>query len=401
MNSLRKLNTMSTSPDTIKIDFEKITSTYEVGLVDTLRHFGLDAEFLETWVPDPNVVKSIINLADAAIEANLSAAIELQISRELIDDEVVLDQIVSELRAILDVVLERDDKHSIIILSGFHKHSEKEDDTVDYHVGDKGSKISKSTPHYSQDQVDFKSSTSIEHLYDPQDALVISRRGSLTPRGECCLVRVVNCGISLEVQIDRITNLIEDASFDGDVSTGLEGVLESFCVLIIGLPILEASDHGVARLELLLRGNSLDRPVGGILIPSAVDERFAIIQNLIRKTLSEYRQIAGYLETENNYDSGPGHQWLNYGDQQRRDQLEAVCEHTLEKLGLDATEIEILEIEYDVRVRVRLSGSLARIETDKQKLLMCLENSITEQIDSRLEIFLEPVRDMSTLRRLT
>ena len=76
MNLLRKLNTMSASPDTIKIDFEKITSTYEAGLVDTLRHFGLDAEFLETWVPDPNVAKSIINLADAAIEGKSEADAE-------------------------------------------------------------------------------------------------------------------------------------------------------------------------------------------------------------------------------------------------------------------------------------------------------------------------------------
>ena len=105
MNLLSKLSAMGASSNRITIDFAKITSIYESGLVDTLRHFGLDAEFLETWVPDSNVVKSVMNLADAAIEANLSTAIELQLSREHIGEEV-LAQIVSELCKTLDVILE-------------------------------------------------------------------------------------------------------------------------------------------------------------------------------------------------------------------------------------------------------------------------------------------------------
>jgi hypothetical protein len=59
--------------DRIVINFDEITSNYESGLVDKLRHFGLEGEFLETWVPDPNPVKSVINLADSAAEAEYAA----------------------------------------------------------------------------------------------------------------------------------------------------------------------------------------------------------------------------------------------------------------------------------------------------------------------------------------
>ena len=70
-------------------------------------------------------------------------------------------------------------------------------------------------------------------------------------------------------------------------------------------------------------------------------------------------------------------------------------------MGLNTDELELLDIEYDVRILVRFSGTLAKLETDKQAILMRLEKAVTEQIDARLELYLEPVRDESILRRLT
>ena len=50
---------------------------------------------------------------------------------------------------------------------------------------------------------------------------------------------------------------------------------------------------------------------------------------------------------------------------------------------------------------MRFSGDLAEPQTDKQPIVMQLERAITEQIDPRLELYLELVRDQSKLRRLT
>ena len=49
---------------------------------------------------------------------------------------------------------------------------------------------------------------------------------------------------------------------------------------------------------------------------------------------------------------------------------------------------------------VRFSGKMAGIETDKQALMMALERALGEQLDARLELFLELVKDQSVLRRL-
>ena len=78
-----------------------------------------------------------------------------------------------------------------------------------------------------------------------------------------------------------------------------------------------------------------------------------------------------------------------------------VLKRELEKFHVLPTEIDVLEIEYNVRVLVRFSGYLAEPQTDKQPIVMQLERAITEQIDPRLELYLEPVRDQSKLRRLT
>ncbi|SVB28753.1 uncharacterized protein METZ01_LOCUS181607, partial [marine metagenome] len=56
--------------DRIVIDLDKMIESYETGLVDKLRHFGLQADIFETWVPDSDPVKSILNLIDSAGEAN-------------------------------------------------------------------------------------------------------------------------------------------------------------------------------------------------------------------------------------------------------------------------------------------------------------------------------------------
>ena len=48
------------------VDFEELLSKYEKGLVDTLRGFGPEAEYLESWVPDDDPVKSLCNMVEAA-----------------------------------------------------------------------------------------------------------------------------------------------------------------------------------------------------------------------------------------------------------------------------------------------------------------------------------------------
>ena len=54
----------------IKIDFSDLIYNYDENLLDNLRGFGSETEFLKFWVPGTNSLKSFYNLIDALYEAN-------------------------------------------------------------------------------------------------------------------------------------------------------------------------------------------------------------------------------------------------------------------------------------------------------------------------------------------
>ena len=71
--------------DRIVIDLDKMIESYETDLVDKLRHFGLETDIFETWVPDSDPVKSILNLIDSAGEANSDVELEIRASTTVLD----------------------------------------------------------------------------------------------------------------------------------------------------------------------------------------------------------------------------------------------------------------------------------------------------------------------------
>jgi hypothetical protein len=54
------------------LDYERLVADFEAKLVTQLRNFGSDADYLETWVPDEDPVKSILNMVEAAEAAGRS-----------------------------------------------------------------------------------------------------------------------------------------------------------------------------------------------------------------------------------------------------------------------------------------------------------------------------------------
>jgi len=205
----------------------------------------------------------------------------------------------------------------------------------------------------------------------------------------------------LGLQVEPLLHRIKNATFGGVVSPKFIPLLEKFCALIEEIPIQDASDHGVGRLEYLVRGISGSRPVPGIVIPGAIDDRLSIIQLLIRNALTNYRQKVGYLQTENTFYPEPSEKWLCLSEAEKKEKILAVLKPELEKIHVLPTDIDVLDIEYNVRILVRFSGYLGEPQTDKQPIVMQLERAVTEKIDSRLELYLELVRDQSKLRRLT
>ena len=53
----------------IKIDFNDLLDNYNTNLLDNLRGFGSEEEYLKFYVPGTSSIKCFFNLIDALIEA--------------------------------------------------------------------------------------------------------------------------------------------------------------------------------------------------------------------------------------------------------------------------------------------------------------------------------------------
>ena len=56
---------------TVVLDYETLTADFNQKLVTRLRGHSADNQYLETWVPDEDPVKSILNMVEAAISSGL------------------------------------------------------------------------------------------------------------------------------------------------------------------------------------------------------------------------------------------------------------------------------------------------------------------------------------------
>jgi hypothetical protein len=176
---------------------------------------------------------------------------------------------------------------------------------------------------------------------------------------------------------------ITAAGFDGQPAA----LLERFCALLTGMPLLEAAQHGAIHLEAALRAPGV-RPVAGVVTPRAAHPMFALPTALIRQALASYRTRTGYSEHINRHDPGPGPAWREASAAQRSARIAALA----------GEGVELVAIEHDVRLVFALPDALDGAA--RQPLLLDLEARIKRQVDPRLEVFAEERKDRNKLRRL-
>jgi hypothetical protein len=77
------------------LNYEELVRQFENALLTQLRGHNNDAGFLEMWVPDPDPVKSMLNMVESAELAGLSE-FEIRIGQTTID-KAALDSLAYEL----------------------------------------------------------------------------------------------------------------------------------------------------------------------------------------------------------------------------------------------------------------------------------------------------------------
>ena len=391
-----------TFQEPVCISLDEIIESYERGLLDQLRGFGVEGELFETWVPDPDPTKSILNLVESAVAAGISAQLSIRVSEAIIDN-VCLQTLSDELKGLAQMRVEALNDYSIIHFDNFKELTSVGGDPTRVRSGKmSGSTVEKETLAAAVSRnspADAGRSDQKNSLYNLQQNGPFDHEGMLQQSSKNDRIVIEEQGCVLEVEIDRESHIVEKAMFRGNWERDVAALLNLLCELIEGRPIQDMSDHAVGRLEHQVRAGRA-RPVPGIVLPSAVDPRFVLIQEFVRKALAKYRHLAGFHETENMFDEGAGKWWEALKENERLERIDQVIKTEVGNLGFNSDEVELARLEYKVRVAIRLSGKMASPSTDKQLIMMQLEQVLVEQLDPRLELFLEPLQDQSILRRL-
>lgn len=382
------------------IDLAEITETYEKGLLDRLRGFGAEESIFETWVPDASTEKSIQNLIDAASEAEFQGVLAIAIPESMIS-EARLRLLVESMEWSADFASEGG-RNWRLQVSGFDGArvdaltSPRSKIRTEKEAAFQGSDVLSRQSTTREERDDFKVSRNT--LYDLPTGSD-RNRGTLIDKPGAINATSAHGQWKFTLQVDSTSHMVLKAGFLGPEEDSASPLLDKLCDQVAGLPITEVGDHAISRLEFAIRQRR-PHPVSGISLPLAVDERFELMQHLVRDAVDAYRQKTGYQETENTFFDRPAASWTALGPSDQRSKITRVLGTKATELGFSENEIEVVDVEFDVRVLVRFSGKMAEIETDKQALMMVLERALGEQLDARLELFLELVKDQSVLRRL-
>lgn len=126
----------------------------------------------------------------------------------------------------------------------------------------------------------------------------------------CIEYTAIENGCELIVSINLNSHIIDNAMVKiSSDNKYLQGLMQAFCNIIIGLPILEAQDHSVLRLENLLRDDSVIHTIKGIIMPINSCIIFKAPLNLIRNIYQQYCETQNYQPLVNNYNPNAIAKW--------------------------------------------------------------------------------------------
>lgn len=200
-------------------------------------------------------------------------------------------------------------------------------------------------------------------------------------------------GCELKISVNPNTHIIDSATVN-ECENDLykQGMMNAFCNLIIGLPILEAHDHGVLRLENSLRDNVI-HPIKGIIMPGNSCKLFEIPTNLIRAIYDQYVKEENYHPVANTYRPKEIQEWKNL-DIKDRERIVS------EKINTFCIEHKIAE--YDAKL---IGDMRVEFAADKEaypslaKLLFDMETSIDKELGFSLEVMFTEKQDANKKRQ--
>ena len=369
-----------------KINFKDLINNYDQNLLDNLRGFGKEDEYLKFWVPNTDNYQSFLNLIDALIESEIylfQITFDKRLEGELSLDEV--DRFLSD----ISTFTKNKDIYEIAI---------NEKKYLDYKKRNK-----KNLKNSTQLKID---TTKIAKIEKNKENLISGYRENLlkfSPKNyyfqgknkqENIYEEKFN-DIFLYFKIEK--NILIECYHNSEKNTEVEKLINIFFDLIINKDIQEIADHGVIYLEEKIRTSSNIKVNSGIILPQQAGEYFNLLNNVVRKIFIKYKDKNKLVFDINRNYFKISNEWKNLPEDQKLIKIKKVLEDFIkENSNLSPESISVNKIENNFMINLDVDKDFSKLQS-KKNLLLEIEKKL-KTLDQTIEVFIEEILDKNKLR---
>ena len=349
------------------LDYEALVAEYNKNLFLVLRGHR-SAEYLDTWVPDENPLKGVLNMLEAAeLSGTPEIAIRLGEATLRALDVSALETAASRIGS---VSIDRTGDHAVLRVSNIVAAAQT------------APRPGIATPY----QASIASA-----------AVSSKHAGALSAAADDEIFETTLDGVTLTIRVNA-GGFIAEAAHRGTEALATTAVLDTFCDLLTGMTVQEAAEHGVIRLEFHMRANARQRPVAGIVLPRNADVVFDLPSRLIRALGIVYRERTGKVFGENNFTRRVDADWLRLGDEEKVAKLNALLQERIVSLGLAPDDARVIGVEQQCRVTISFRETVP--VQKKPRFIRDFEHVLHDVLEPSLQVFMSEVKDANALRRL-
>tara|TARA_B100000787_G_C16194807_1_gene299981 strand:- start:1058 stop:2215 length:1158 start_codon:yes stop_codon:yes gene_type:complete len=372
-----------------KIDFNNLLDNYDTNLLDNLRGFGNEEEFLKFYVPGTSLITSFYNLIDALIEAQ---QLEFIISYKKESFDKFFYEKVNFFLKKISIHEEKTDNEfynlKIKIDSNLYENFQKE----------KRYKIEEINPIKidSKNKVSvFKSEKKINQPY-----LDVLHRVKSNDFFSKKIIKNKNLFVG-EIEKFKLLFVIKnrtivEISHDCENDKTLRKLLNIFFDICINNNIQEAADHAVIYLEEKIRitSNELIKP--GIILPSHAGIYFDDLNYIIRKVFKEYtlKNTIDFGINKNYFKKS--YHWINLSEQKKIEKIDLILKEIAQENNLVDQSIVVQSIDSNFKINLGVNKDFKDLQL-KKNILLKIEIKL-KRLDDTLEVFVDEVLDKNKLR---
>jgi hypothetical protein len=373
----------------IKIDFINLLNSYENNLLDNLRGFGKDKDYLKFWVPGTTPVSSFFNLVDALAES------QIYLFKIFYNKSFFNETFTKEILLFLEKVGEferyTEDNTLILDINIIKENYERFIKNKNIQSNNRAPvKIDK-----KKEITAYKSNKKIEKFYEDNLKDLISNEYYSVenlegPNVYQALFNDYQIYFLIE---DKVVNKLSHTCRNESTEKRLVNALMDLC---INKNIQEVSDHAIIYLEERIRllKNSLIKP--GIILPSHAGIYFDDLQKIIREIFSEYVRRNNIKFSINKNYFKKSYIWVNLNYEDKVVNINKILEKIKKKFKLSNESIIVQSIDNNFKINLRVDNFF-KIEQKKYNILLEIESNLKD-LDNTLEVFVDEILDQNKLR---